>query len=119
MGSPSAFADLSDKRDTIAGQLRASGSDSYAPARACDGLHGFDRACHRSVAPRCRAAITRIRRQALADSHAPGRPAATSLLAAYDLLKPTNLSIRSAYRSETATYPHIPLARTMPAPARS
>lgn len=32
--------------------------------------------------------IATIRQQALADSHAPGRPAAASLLAAYDRLKP-------------------------------
>ncbi|MBN3794239.1 hypothetical protein [Burkholderia sp. Ac-20392] len=38
---------------------------------------------------RCRSStITRIRQLALADSHAPGRPAAASMLAAYDRLEP-------------------------------
>ena len=109
MGAPAAFADPSDRRDTIAGQRRASGSDPYAPARSWDGLHRFNRLCGRSVAPWCRSSmITRIRLLALADSHAPGRPAATSVLAAYDRLKPANPSIRSAYHSETAAYPRHP-----------
>ncbi|WP_175045553.1 hypothetical protein [Burkholderia lata] len=51
--------------------------------------------------------ITRIRQRALADSHAPGRPAAASLLAAYDRQK-SALDARclgSAHGGSTGTPP--------------
>lgn len=82
-------ADFSHSRDTIADQLPASGSDPHAPACPCDDLHGFDRACRRSV--RCLVSLEHDHQDppaGTADSHAPGRSAAASLLSAYDRLKP-------------------------------
>jgi hypothetical protein len=62
------FADFSDRRDTVTGQLPASGSDP----------HGSNRACGRCVGRLASPGMTiRIRQQTLADSHAPERPAAT------------------------------------------
>jgi len=58
----------------------------------------------------CRSsAITRIRQQALADGHAPGRPAAASLLAAYDRLKPALDAgcLGSAYVGSAGTPPPL------------
>lgn len=69
------FADFSDRRDTVTGQLPASGSDP----------HGSDSACGRSVGHLASpSTIAKIRRQTLADSHA--RPA-TVVQATYDRLK--------------------------------
>ncbi|MEK7892097.1 hypothetical protein AAB992_33865 [Burkholderia contaminans] len=70
------FADFSDRRDTVTGQLPASGSDP----------HGSDSACGRSVGHLASpSTIAKIRQQTLADSHA--RPA-TVVQATYDRLKP-------------------------------
>lgn len=83
------LADFSHSRDTIADQLPASGSDPHAPACPCDDLHGFDRACRRSV--RCLVSLEHDHQDppaGTADSHALGRSAAASLLSAYDRLKP-------------------------------
>lgn len=89
VGAPPTLADFSHGRDTIAGQLPASGSDPHAPACPCDDLHGFDRACRGSVG--CLVSIEHDHQappSGTADSHAPGRSAAASLLVAYDRLKP-------------------------------
>lgn len=79
MGAAPTFADFSDRRDTITGQLPASGSDPHCSNRACGRCVG------RPASP---GMTTRIRQQTLADSRAPERPAATMVQATYDRLKP-------------------------------
>ncbi|AOJ36678.1 hypothetical protein WJ23_01590 [Burkholderia lata] len=88
-GPTPTLADFRDWRDIIAGQLPAS---VLSLMRLLALVMTFMALTAHAAGPSdvwCRSsAITRIRQQALADGHAPGRPAAASLLAAYDRLKP-------------------------------